>query len=653
MHGTRRTLFLIFAAMVALGQATPPPAAGERQALLIEGKHTLRQRVLTRPAAKLSPQPGAPAAGAVVPALTPLYVYTRQNAPDGSPWVEVGGGSHGQTMGWLPQARTIPWLHTLTAAFQNPLGRERTLFFRDRDSLAAMLGGGTPATEAHSLAEAAQRTPLPPNFPVVATEPETFVDIHRQFYLLPILQAEQIAYQDGREYRMLEVASVPVSNTPEAPQAFNVGIAFVVDATLSMNPYLDRVRNALNDIVRATSADPKLKPKFALVAFQNSRTAQPRLDYLNRTFATFAQSGDPADFQRRIADVHATAVDSLSFNEDSFAAVQETLSTLDWGGLAAKFIVLVTDAGSRAPNDPYSETHKTPADLGALAKEKGVAILALHLKTPQGLSNHAYAERQYISLTAAPFPNCGPQYFPIDNGDPAKFSEAVAKVIAAVRGASAPPAAGAPTGGAAGGNAGAGQCVALGQGGPAAAGRDPGQAVSVLASAMRLAWLGRQNQAATPDVERAWVADGYRGANPPENLEVRVLLTRNELNDMSQVLKIIIEKGRASLLETNALFDQLQTVAAQMARGQHGVENLGDLMGEYLDGLPYLSNIATMDRETWRSMQTDRQSQFLDELESHLRAYRDFNRTPELWQSFDAAHDPGEAMFPVPLALLP
>ena len=175
----------------------------------------------------------------------------------------------------------------------------------------------------------------------------------------------------------------------------------------------------------------------------------------------------------------------------------------------------------------------------------------------------------------------------------------------------------------------------------------------MLASAMKLAWLGRQNQAATPDVERAWVSDGYRGGELPENLEIRVLLTRNELNDMSAVLKTIIEKGRANLLDSDALFDQLQTVAAQLARGQQGVENLGDLLGEYLDGLPYLSNVNTMDRATWRSMQTNRQSQFLDELESHLRAYRDFNRTPDIWQSFDAAHDPGEAMFPVPLSLLP
>jgi hypothetical protein len=52
-------------------------------------------------------------------------------------------------------------------------------------------------------------------------------------------------------------------------------------------------------------------------------------------------------------------------------------------------------------------------------------------------------------------------------------------------------------------------------------------------------------------------------------------------------------------------------------------------------------------------MSADAQSQFLDKLESHLRLYRTFNETPELWHSFDGGRDPGEAVYPVPLAVLP
>lgn len=86
---------------------------------------------------------------------------------------------------------------------------------------------------------------------------------------------------------------------------------------------------------------------------------------------------------------------------------------------------------------------------------------------------------------------------------------------------------------------------------------------------------------------------------------------------------------------------------------QRGLENLGGILGEYLDGLPYVSDIATLDRATWRNMGGGAQTELLDTLESRLRLYQDFNRTPELWHSFDGGRDPGEAVYPVPLSALP
>jgi hypothetical protein len=187
---------------------------------------------------------------------------------------------------------------------------------------------------------------------------------------------------------------------------------------------------------------------------------------------------------------------------------------------------------------------------------------------------------------------------------------------------------------------------------------NPEDRAAMIGHALRLAWLGRQDRAAAPDLVRAWAADGYRGTNPPECLEVRVLLTRNQLNDLAQSLRFIIDQGRASLLDSNAMFDRLQTVAAHLARDpdalrQRGLENLGSILGEYLDGLPYVSDIATLDRATWRNMGGGAQTELLDTLESRLRLYQDFNRTPELWKSFDGGRDAGEAVYPVPLSALP
>jgi len=607
-----------------------------REALLMEGKRTLRQRVLTRPGASYRVQPGAAPSAVTANPLTPLFVYAREAGPDGKPWVEVGVATRGVTLGWLPEEQTIPWQHTMTAAFHNPAGRERTLFFRDRASLLAMLGGATPAQEARSLAAAAQQTPRPADFPVVAMEPPQHIDIRRQFYLLPILQAESIALQDGREYRMLEVASVPLADeaTPQAP--FTMGIAFVVDTTLSMDPYINKVRAALTDVVRATAAEAGAPTRYALVGFRNSLTAQPRLEYLHQTFARFADSTDADGFIRKIAGIKATSVDSLSFNEDSFAAVAAAIEELDWGDIQGRVIVLVTDAGSRPPTDRLSETGMGPEELGNKARAAGVALMALHLRTPAGANNHGYAERQYTALTSVPLPTLGPQYFPVPNGDPEALDRQVRDMLAKLRAVRE------------------GQSAAQAQQAPP----DPADRAAMIGHALRLAWLGRQDRAQAPDLLRAWAPDGYRGANPPENLEVRVLLTRNQLNDLAQSLRFIIDQGRANLLDSNAMFERLQSVAAHLARDpeglrQRGLESLGGILGEYLDGLPYVSDIATMDRATWRSMGGGAQAELLDTLEARLRLYQDFNRTPELWQSFDDGRDAGEAVYPVPLSALP
>src|SRR5262245_21558475 len=110
---------LVALAGAAVAQQNP---AGPRGPLLMEGKKTLFQRVLTRPEAKPYDKPGG-TAGNVLPPMTALYVYARQTA-GGTEWLEVGGGSDGKTIGWLRAEESVPWRQTLTLAFTNPAGRE-------------------------------------------------------------------------------------------------------------------------------------------------------------------------------------------------------------------------------------------------------------------------------------------------------------------------------------------------------------------------------------------------------------------------------------------------------------------------------------------------------------------------------------------------
>jgi serine/threonine-protein kinase PpkA len=636
-----------FGQLVPAPPAAPSPmqgqaaqAAGDRQALLMEGKRSLRQRVLTRPDATPRASAGGAPGGAALPTLTVLYVYARPQTPDGKNWAEVGRASHGQTLGFLPADDVIDWPHTMTAVFVPPGNRKRTLFFRERDTLVSALSGDHLSQSVDGLIDRMSHPPVPADFPVLAVEPDTYIDPQRQFYLLPILHAEKLTLQSGREHKVLEVASVPILSTPaRVAGRFSLDIAFLMDTTLSMDPYIERVRNALNDVVRAMAAEGDVRTRFALIGFRNSLEVQPRLEYLTKIFAKFADSTDPAGFARKIAEVRATDADSLNYDEDSFAGVMTAINDLDWGD-GGRLVVLVTDAASRGPNDAHSSTHLDAAALNRLATEKHIAINVLHLRTPAGRDDHANAEAQYSVL--ARYPGLPPGYFPVANGDVDALNRVVRQMIPILRQAAhlqspAPP--------------------------PAAANpQDPGARLELLTHVLRLEWLGRQGQAAVPNLIRAWVADTYseQGDSPPVsmNLEIRVLLTRNQLSDLDQALRLIIEQGRGNMLDSNMVFERLQGLAAHVARDpedlqRRGLQTLGDLLGEYLDDLPYVSLIAGLDRDRWLHLGPSRQNEILDTLESHRRAYKDFDRTPELWVSFDGGADPGEAMHAVPLDLLP
>ena len=191
-HRVRVTL--LAAALVGPGAAAVAAAAAttERQALPMPGKTSLYQRVLTRPGAALRDAPGAAARpDAEVPPLSVFYVYDRRPI-QGKDWLELGTAAADAATGWLPAAEVIDWRQTLTVAFTRNADRDPALFFRDRGDLLGLLGSETLVPETERLRASIREGRIPEGFPVIAKEPDTYVDPNRQFYLLPILAHEQV-----------------------------------------------------------------------------------------------------------------------------------------------------------------------------------------------------------------------------------------------------------------------------------------------------------------------------------------------------------------------------------------------------------------------------------------------------------------------------
>jgi serine/threonine-protein kinase PpkA len=185
-------IFIAITPLLALGGET---SDGSDRPLLLEGKHTLYQRVLAVPDARLAAEAGGEGRTAVVP-FTSFYVYARRKL-GGTEWIEVGTDRHGSRTGWLPAASTLEWNHGLTAAFRDPTGHDRVLLFKDRDSLRQLVQE-RDMSRYESLYKQAQQEALSPDSPVVAIQPPGFIDIQKDFYLVPIRQYEDIYLATSR-----------------------------------------------------------------------------------------------------------------------------------------------------------------------------------------------------------------------------------------------------------------------------------------------------------------------------------------------------------------------------------------------------------------------------------------------------------------------
>ena len=646
----RRALLVLVLSLLCTGPFTEVSAQqAARQPLLMEGRTALFQRVILRPGARLAERPDANAPSQPTPGFGVFYVYARQGS-GADAWLEIGAAQDGRTQGWVPAERTIDWKQTMVLAFNNPAGRERAMFFREGETPRALwLNTRGGAAEATRLREAAGTNT---EGPVIALEPENFIDITRQFYLLPIISAQRVENEAAQEARLLEVISAPAQAAPPPPadpdalRNYRGAVVFVVDTTISMGPYIERTREALKRVVdRIRDTAVRDNFRFGMVAFRDHLGGNPRLEYVTRmvSLPDLAEASDA--ILPRLSELAEARESNEGFDEDSLAGIKLALDEVPWQQYGGRFVILVTDAGARDAKDPRGQTQMGPEEMRQLAQSeaKQVAIYAIHLKTPEGRNNHARAERQYRELTR--FGAAGELYYPINEGNMGQFGQTVDALTDALL-AQVAAAVGRPIAG-----------IRAPQG---AAERRITEQAEIVGTAMRLSYLGRERQQTAPDVVRSFVLDqDLNPADPrPERrpLDVRVLLTRNQLSDLATTLRNIIQAQAAARLSPESFFERVRAAAAATARDPRRMaefQRLSGAFGEFLQDLPYQSQIMEFTQDEWNSMGAGRRTEIVNALEAKLRLYEEFNRQPSLWVSFDGGRNPGEAMYPVPLDALP
>jgi serine/threonine-protein kinase PpkA len=277
----------------------------------------------------------------------------------------------------------------------------------------------------------------------------------------------------------------------------------------------------------------------------------------------------------------------------------------------------------------------------------------IHLKTASGArnENHEFAERHYREL--ATIPEIGSFYYPVEAGDLDDFGVALrammnqltAQVGAAAAGfqplQATPP--------------------RLGPGDPQVT--EFQERVARLGYALRMDYVGHRGPGdAAPLLFEAWMLD--RDLEDPGELaiDVRVMLTRDQLSDLHDMLRRILERAEEGAFAPHAFLDELRSLAAIISRDPEAAQaapgpgmSLAELgyMREYIEGLPYRSEVMDLDLATWHEWTAQQQFEFINQLDSKVAFYRALHDNLDLWISLDGGPVGGDSVHPLLLEALP
>ena len=148
-----------------------------------------------------------------------------------------------------------------------------------------------------------------------------------------------------------------------------------------------------------------------------------------------------------------------------------------------------------------------------------------------------------------------------------------------------------------------------------------------------------------------------RGQRVP-NVEVAVLLTKAQLNDLhAQIGAIIDNAERTKKTDSTDFFQGILSASARTARDPNmptqgkTLAELG-VLGEFLDGLPYRSEVMLLTEEDWYRKSIGEQTAFINRLKSKLARYEEYDRDRKNWETF-GTFSANDWVYRVPLNMLP
>jgi len=647
----------------------------------------LSRRVLSLPGARLVRNPLDTGSQAMpLPTFSVLYVYGEQEF-GGETWIAVGRTIR-KSNGWLKAVETEEWRSMLVMQYAPKGNRGRVLFFKSQEPILDIIDN-TFFGEARvkEIYQGIKVRDYDPEL-VIAIEPQLAVDSDARPYLMPILDFKKGIFDTGEGTQILELAAINIVSDSNASddlegdvlpdididqasslgttKNFRTGIAFVIDTTLSMGPYIDTARDFARE-VRISLEESGIEDKFdfALVGFRDNTAPDAKIGYVTQVFRDFGEGDSRVELFAQLDQMKTSVVSTKNWREDAFAGVEDAITNLDWSKQNARFIFLVTDASPRTVGDNLArDVRLGPQSISALAQQNNIALFTFHMQTPQARKVSLRTDNEddtkrgvllYSEVRGSGVGGLNP-YFELTANTEREFNTALTSTARdlvqflslSARGKAIPDL------GDKGGVVLDAEIQALSEGSGGVKIDTPERAEliskAVVSELFRYQqeYLGALRGTEAPRFYRAWAADKDL-LNPAQRvLDVSVLMTREQLADLAKKLNSVIEELENKERGLGDFF-----VATQELSGRAAIDpSIGTFLPAYLDSLPYASTFTKLTAEQLDSLGQSGQQELLSEVKQKTAFYRRINASEEGWfQVLDRVGS--EQLFPMPLTQLP
>jgi serine/threonine-protein kinase PpkA len=490
---------------------------------------------------------------------------------------------------------------------------------------------------------------------VITREPDTYVDIRKKFYLLPVLESVDLSDQGIDDARILQIAAaVPDKRArPEdlcttergdfakcaretgavGDNELRINVVYVIDFTLSMQPYIDAVTNATRDSARILSQSTRTEDRvrFGLIGYRDHPEANPDSEFIARNFTP--ELVGRTRFTS-IIEAHGVAskVGGKDIQEDVMAGVLEGLNS-QWEPGAIKLLFLIGDASGHDPSDKYSSTGKDARALRQLATEQGVNVASFYIKNSHQTEDWDRGIEQFRALSENP----GVTSTRAVDENPTEIGNAILEVTREWRDRlvklHADKLARAPARGPAGANP--------------------------FTEAFRASLVEFVGKATEPPKDiTAWVIDRDLTNLARRSFDVHVLVSRKDLDELTRGLQDLVDAYEGAKLTNETFFKTLQSMTT--LRGLDGGEvskasilAKTNLLPRWIEALPYKSQITSMKFADFEEMTADKSQQLQAKLRSLITTYKSISERQDSWVKLNDVMRYEDYVYPLLLDNLP